>query len=278
MATKPHILHRESFPRSNSYDPDWVMDHQMGPNPLWLAEWLCGVLDLKPGMRVLDLGCGTALTSMFFAKEFDVQIWATDLWVHPDENWRRIEEQGLGDRVFPVRAEAHALPFAAGFFDAVISVDAYQYFGTDRLYLGYISRFLKRLGKIGIVVPGLMQSFDGAVPEHLVQPQANGVAFWEDECRSFLTAQEWRRLWERSGRISLQGADEMPDGWKFWRDFEVALEQSDKNRFPSVAEALDRDQGRYLGFVRLVGIRENMDDFLNLYDPGVISTLNKMVE
>jgi len=229
-------------------------------------------------MRVLDLGCGTALTSMFLAKEFNAQVWATDLWVHPDENWRRIEEQGLGDRVFPVRAEAHALPFAAGFFDAVISVDAYQYFGTDRLYLGYISRFLKRLGKIGIVVPGLMQSFDSAVPEHLVQPQANGVGFWEDECQSFLTTGEWRRLWERSGRISLLGADEMPDGWKLWRDFEVALEQSGKNRFPSVAEALDRDQGRYLGFVRLFGIRENMDDFLNLYDPGVISTIDKTVE
>lgn len=38
MAKEPHILHRDSFPRSNTYDPEWVMDFQMGPNPLWLAE------------------------------------------------------------------------------------------------------------------------------------------------------------------------------------------------------------------------------------------------
>lgn len=278
MAKAPHVLYRESFPRSNYYDSGWVMDHQMGPNPLWLVEWLCGGLNLEPGMRVLDLGCGTALTSIFLAREYNVQVWAADLWVNPDENWRRIEEQGLDDRVFPVRVEAHALPFAAGFFDAVISVDAYQYFGTDRLYLGYISRFLKPRGQIGVVVPGLMQPFDGPVPAHLMQPQANGVAFWEDECQSFLTMDEWRRIWECSGRISLLLADEMPEGWKLWRDFEEVLERSGKNRFPSVTEALDQDQGRYLGFFRLAGIRKNVKDFPNLYDPGIISTLDKIAE
>jgi len=37
------------------------------------------VLTLRPGMRVLDLGCGTALTSIFLAREYDVEVWATDL-------------------------------------------------------------------------------------------------------------------------------------------------------------------------------------------------------
>ena len=35
---------------------------------------------LEPGMRVLDLGCGKGLSSIFLAKEFGVQVWAADLW------------------------------------------------------------------------------------------------------------------------------------------------------------------------------------------------------
>ena len=32
-------------------------------------------------MKILDLGCGKGLTSIFLAKEFGVQVYATDLWI-----------------------------------------------------------------------------------------------------------------------------------------------------------------------------------------------------
>ena len=62
------------FPRSQRYDLDWVVANQMGPNVLWLTESLTNVMDLRPGMRVLDLGCGRALSSIFLAKEFGRRI------------------------------------------------------------------------------------------------------------------------------------------------------------------------------------------------------------
>jgi len=58
------LLNRPEFPLSGRYEPDWVLDNQMGPNALWLVEWLLSALPLKPGMRVLDLGCGRSLTSI----------------------------------------------------------------------------------------------------------------------------------------------------------------------------------------------------------------------
>src|SRR5687767_10253176 len=102
----------------------------MGPNALWLVEWLTERMDLRPGMRVLDLGCGRARTSVFLAKEYGVQVVATDLWVQPSENWPDIVEAGCADRILPLHAEARDLKFAHGYFDAVVSVDAYHYFGT----------------------------------------------------------------------------------------------------------------------------------------------------
>jgi cyclopropane fatty-acyl-phospholipid synthase-like methyltransferase len=68
------LLKKAKFPRSAAYDEDWMMDNQMGPNVLWLVEWQCEVLPLKPGMRVLDLGCGKAMTSIFLAREFGVRV------------------------------------------------------------------------------------------------------------------------------------------------------------------------------------------------------------
>lgn len=274
MTAPANPLHRPAFPRSNAYDPDWVMSNQMGPNALWLLEWLLEAMPLPAGpLRVLDLGCGRAMTSVFLARELRARVWAADLWVSPDENWRRAVAAGVGDLVCPVRAEAHALPFAEGFFDAVVSVDAYQYFGTDDLYLGYLSRFVRPGGPIGVVVAGLTHDFEGPVPEHLTRPQANGKVFWEEECACFRTAAWWRALWARTRRVSVDLADAHPEGWRLWADFEDALEKAHRSLFPSDAEALRVDAGRHLGFVRLLARRTEAASGPNLYDPSILSLL-----
>lgn len=268
MNERPSLLKKPEFPRSANYDPDWMMDNQMGPNALWLTEWLCEALELKPGMRVLDLGCGKAMTSIFLAREFGVRVYAADLWMSPDHNWRRAVEASVADRVCPIKAEAHALPFAQGFFDAVVSVDAYQYFGTDDLYLDHLSRFVRPNGSLGVVVVGLMQEPGAKPPAHLTEPQSNGKVFWESSCRSFKTEGFWRSLWSGSPMVTDVAAAAQPDGWRHWRDFERVLEAAGKNIFPSDAEALDKDQGRYLGFIRLTARRTNAAAE-DLYDPAL---------
>ena len=89
------LLTLDAFPRSAKYDPDWVGTNLMGPNVLWLTEWLMQEVRLEPGMRVLDMGCGTAISSIFLAKEFDVEVWAADLWIDPSENWKRVCAAGV---------------------------------------------------------------------------------------------------------------------------------------------------------------------------------------
>ncbi|HEY3393469.1 MAG TPA: hypothetical protein VGK58_12230 [Lacipirellulaceae bacterium] len=69
------------FPRSSRYNFEWIKEGAMGSNVLWMTEWLCERLDLRQGMRVLDLGCGKAKSSVFLAREFGVEVWATDLWI-----------------------------------------------------------------------------------------------------------------------------------------------------------------------------------------------------
>ena len=88
-------MNNSLYPRSQKYDIDWMVQNSMGPNVIWLTEALTGVMTLEPGMRVLDMGCGKAISSIFLAKEFGVEVWAADLWVKPTENWERIRRADL---------------------------------------------------------------------------------------------------------------------------------------------------------------------------------------
>jgi len=249
------LLKNDKYPRSAKYDPEWVLKGWMGPNVLWLTEWLCEKLDLKPGMRVLDMGCGKALSSIFLVKEFGVKVWANDLWIPASENWQRIKEAGLENDISPVHAEAHALPYAEDFFDAIVSLDSYQYYGTDDLYLASFIKFLKPGGQIGIVVPGLNKEIDGPVPEHLMAPRSDRGTFWVDECWCFHTAAWWQRHWSKLNCVKGVKVDVLPDGWKDWIQYENACDAAGTLIFPSEVPALKEDAGRYLALVRVVGRR-----------------------
>jgi SAM-dependent methyltransferase len=255
-AKMKELLKNDRFPRSAKYDPEWVLKGWMGPNVLWLTEWLCERMELKAGMRVLDMGCGKALSSVFLAKEYGVQVWANDLWISATENWQRIKEAGMENLVFPIHAEAHALPYAEEFFDAIVSLDSYQYYGTDDLYLSYFHKFLRPGGQIGIVVPGLVRDFNGPVPEHLTRPRKSAGPLWVDECWCFHTADWWQRHWEKLSVIENVTTEPMPNGVKDWIQYEKACDEAGTLMFPSEAETLEADGGRYLALIRVVGRRK----------------------
>jgi len=228
------LIEVDRFPLSAKYDPEWVLTNQMGPSALWLTEWLAERMDLKPGMRVLDMGCGKAMSSIFLAKEYGVKVWANDLWISASENWQRICEAGVEDRICPIHAEARSLPYAEGFFDAIVSIDSYMYYGTDDLYLNYFSKFVKPGWQIGIVVPGLTKDFEGEVPEHLTRTQESGSVFCDPvECWCFHTADWWERLWGRTNLVEIETADVLEDGIPLWLQFERATVKAGTNIFPS---------------------------------------------
>lgn len=200
----------KTYPRTEKYDPSWIAANWMGPNPLWLLEDLCGHMDLKPGMKVLDMGCGKGLTSVFLAKEYGVTVFANDLWVSATENLKRFEEVGVADRVFPIHAEAHALPYAEGFFDAAVSIDSYQYYGTDELYFpGTYAKLVKPGGQFGIVAPGFRREYEKGYPDTL-------EALWQNEMFIFHSKDWWRRHWEKTGMVDITACYDVEDPKGIW--------------------------------------------------------------
>jgi cyclopropane fatty-acyl-phospholipid synthase-like methyltransferase len=232
------------FPRSEKYSFEWLKEGAMGSNTLWMTEWLCKKLELRPGMRVLDLGCGKAKSSIFLAREFGVEVWATDLWIAASENWQRIRDADLENQVFPLHADARALPFAAEFFDAILAIDCYPYFGTDDLYLNYLVQFVKPGGAIGIAGAGLVEEMPTTLPEHLRE-------FWTQDFWALHSALWWKQHWERTELVEIEIADTMEDGWKLWSHWQRAAWPHNTAEIAAV----ESDAGRHFGYVRVVARR-----------------------
>jgi len=213
----------KKYPLTEKYDKDWISKNNMGPNPIMLMEELCEHLDLRPGMKVLDMGCGRGLTSVFLAKEYGVTVFANDI-INPTRNLRLFEQAGVEDKVFPFKAEAHALPYANEFFDAAVSIDSYHYYGACEHYFTEIySKLVKPGGQFGIVSPGYAKEYENGHPETIRKFIARkrvdeNNEMWGSDWFTFHSNKWWRKLWEKTELVDITACYNIEDAHGIWRE------------------------------------------------------------
>lgn len=245
----------DPFPLASRYDRDWVEANSLGENVLHFAESLCAVLPLRPGMRVIDLGCGHAVSSIFLAREFGVTVWAVDRAIDPTANLQRIEALGCADRVFPLRADVRALPLPHGYFDVAISIDSFLYFGTDERFLPQFLRHLKADALFGVC--------DAYVSRENVSPQELPPAVrgpWQTDWWGVHTIDWWRNHWEKTGLLRVLCAEPLPESELIKQRY-LDLFRDD----PSEADAIalfEAEDNTLIGNFRLVGQRTEQPVFL----------------
>lgn len=239
------MIDERAFPRTAKYDERWIRENALGENALCQAECLARHLPFSAGMRVLELGCGKATSSIFLAREFQVQVWATDSGTSATENFHRAIALASETRVFPLRVDAHSLPFANKFFDAVVAIDSYLYFGTDERYLPYLANFIKPGGFIGVVDIGFRREI-GSIEEapECLRPQ------YEKYWSSIHTVEWWKRHWQKTGLVDVQCAQFLPESdWllhNYW-----AERPAGQNEDP-IMQAMPNDDTGLIGLFCLV--------------------------
>lgn len=256
-------MSNDFFPLTAKYDKDWVRQNSIGANVLYFVESLCEGIKLKKGMRVLDLGCGKAVSSIFLAKEFDVQVWAVDRWNSPTENYKRIVEADCYSKVFPLKADARNLPFPKEFFDVIIAVDSYLYFGTDEEYLPYIAQFLKPKAMIAIVDACFTRELNSLaeVPEFL-------KSSYQDHWYSVHSIDWWKNHLEKRGLVKVLCGEILPQSHfmlqEYIKDYEGVKSEQE------IINAVLNDKEKLIAFFRLVGQRTEKEIFLDYpeeYEP-----------
>lgn len=203
-----------NYPKSTQYDEQLVNENLMGPNSLKMLEELTCGMDLHPGMRVLDLGCGKGLTSIFLAKEFGVTVYATDLWISATENHERFKALGLDDQIIPIHADGNDLPFAQEYFDCIISVDAYYYFGREAGFMDEkLAPFVKCGGAIALAFPGFKQDIHDNLPAEIL------LSWTAEDMETLHSCAWWQNLLGQSDKIRIEEIREMACFDECWNDW-----------------------------------------------------------
>ncbi|MEE0815380.1 MAG: class I SAM-dependent methyltransferase [Desulfovibrio fairfieldensis] len=165
-----------------------------------------------------------------------------DLWISPGENAKRFASLGHDAKIFPFLVDAtKELPFAHEYFDMIISVNSYQYFGGNEAMLPKLLSFVKKGGLMAAAVPGFTQDFpEGQLPKE-VQP------FWMPEWY-FYSCDWWRALWEKEPGITITALREMSSCKQAWDDWL----QSPSPHAQHYVAMMEAGVGKYFNIIQMV--------------------------
>ena len=203
------------FEKADKYRDKKYMDLIMGPNPLKLTEELLDGCDIEKNAVVCDLGSGEGLTSAFIAKEYGFKVYAADLWSEPESHLPLFKSFGLSDdEIIPVKADATDLPFEKEFFDAIISIDSYNYFGRSDGFLDEkILPFIKSGGYVYLAIPGMKKNLHDNLPEELL------VSWTKEQLEYMQDGEYWQNLFNKSKSGKLVKITEMECTDSAWGDW-----------------------------------------------------------
>jgi SAM-dependent methyltransferase len=153
-----------------------------------------------------------------------------------------------GKNVFPLKLNAKELPFAKNFFDSIIVVNSYMYFGTDEKYTPYISQFLKPGGEIGIVDICFSKEINyiAELPEYLKEN-------FRDKWYYVHSIEWWKKLWERTGHLNIRNAEIVPQNEFIKSEYIQDFSRSKKK--DAIADALEKDTERLINIFRMTAQR-----------------------
>ena len=204
--------------KADKYKKFFTDQFLMGPNSVRLLAEMLEKCPIDEGLRILDLGCGKGLTSLFLAKETKAQVFAVDLWVSATENYEQFKKWDVDNTVVPIHSDANDLPFANEFFDVVVSIDSFHYFANHKgFFKSKILPLVKKGGKVIIAMPGLKNEIHGCEPE-LILEWVNG----EESEYEFYHSREWWRSVLRENEdfkiVDEFDLDSFDISWQDWFD------------------------------------------------------------
>ena len=214
----------------------------MGPDCTIIVRELLYGYNNDNKIRILDLGCGKGLTSIHLAEKYkNAIIFAADLWVEATDNYKFFKEQGYENRIIPLNTSAENLPFAYHYFDMIVSIDVYHYFGTDKnFFKENIKPYIKDNGLIFIAVPGIKDDYE-KVPQDL-------KGFISDEDFRFFKSIKYYEniLKENIKEIKIEEMKCFNEAWDSWlaTDNPYAVED---------IELLKADGGKFLNLIGIKG-------------------------
>lgn len=204
---------RHPLLRQLSRDDVYDRGSGMAPGGLLLANALAGELSLRPGDRVLDLGCGRGQSSVALASRFRVDVVSVDLWIGAEERMRKASEAGVEAAITALQGDVRrGLPIERESVDAIFCMQAFHSFGTEPWVLRYLTSLLKPGGRIGIA-HGCFRDEPETLP-----PLFADTDGWNAEYAKYHSPRWWEHHVRSCEGLEVALAEELLDGDVLWED------------------------------------------------------------
>jgi ubiquinone/menaquinone biosynthesis C-methylase UbiE len=121
------------------------------PGGLRLTEHVGGLLDLKPGVRLLDIASGKGESAIYLAGKFGCEVVGIDFGAtNVQEASQRAAAAGVAALVTFAEGDAERLAFPAASFDAILCECAFCTFPDKPAAAAEFARVLRPGGRIGL--------------------------------------------------------------------------------------------------------------------------------
>jgi len=148
-----------------------------------IAERMAQHYGLKPGMRVLDVGCGKGFLLHEFAQVVPgIEVAGIDVSAYGIENAKQEVRSSLqvGD--------AATLPFEDKSFDLVLTLGTLHNLGIESLWSAVSE--IERVGRGGKYI--MVESYRN-------QREKANLLYWQLTCKSFYSTEDWEWLYRMIG-------------------------------------------------------------------------------
>lgn len=125
------MLDQEHWQYSCAYWPDGI--ETLGDAQTAKLAHIAAKLALRPGQKVLDIGCGWGGMAIFLAKHYDVEVTGITLSEEQiDLAKQRVKDAGVDDRVSIELVDYRDFAAAGRKFDRIVSVGMFEHVGQPQ--------------------------------------------------------------------------------------------------------------------------------------------------
>ncbi len=162
------------------------------------------ILDIKPGQRILHLGCGLG-ACLPLLKEHGADVVAVDSCRCRVDASRQAVRNGRWHNIRVMQISNAMLPFADGCFDAIISTGGFTRSDNFRLMIHESGRLLKTGGKMAVIefMPpenaGIFCS--GLARLYYLLSHTDPYCAWRQELNNIIVPLEEHKVWHGLGQF-----------------------------------------------------------------------------